>query len=268
MVSSPEEFHEGFGTETYLSTRYRDIGDFSETTLKGLHKFYSNGASGLKIFEIGCGPVIVHQISAAPYASEIVLSDLVDSNLEAVQLWLDKNPNAHDWTQYFRYVLQTLEGKGEEEEVAKRESQLRSVIKAVIPCDVTKDPLLPPGYEGPYDVVLDSLALGSAGSTDAYLVAALTRISKLIKPGGRFISKTVLVEGATAPSRLHTYPVGDSTFTVMHLSEEQLRSALKHAGFSSITVDRPPPQVSSERRAGAAYLPPGCSFVTALKDSV
>ena len=94
-----------------------------------------------------------------------------------------KNPNAHDWTQYFRYVLQTLEGKGEEE-VAKRESQLRSVIKAVIPCDITKDPLLPLDYEGPYDVVLESLALALVGNTDADLVAALTRISKLIKPGG------------------------------------------------------------------------------------
>ena len=183
MVSSPEEFQKGFKTETYLSARYSCIDDWDETTLKGLHKFYSNGVSGLKIFEIGCGPVIVHQISAAPYASEIVLSDIVDSNLEAVQLWLDKNPNAHDWTQYFRYVLQTLEGKGEEE-VAKRESQLRSVIKAVIPCDITKDPLLPPSYEGPYDVVLDSLALLLVGNTDADLVAALTRISKLIKPGG------------------------------------------------------------------------------------
>ena len=265
MVSSPEEFQKGFEVETYLSARYSCIDDWDETTLKGLHKFYSNGVSGLKIFEIGCGPVIVHQISAAPYASEIVLSDLVDSNLEAVQLWLDKNPNAHDWTQYFRYVLQTLEGKGEEE-VAKRESQLRSVIKAVIPCDITKDPLLPPGYEGPYDVVLESLALASVGNKDADLVAALTRISKLIKPGGRFISKTVLVEGATAPSWLHTYPVGDSNFTVMSISEEQLRSALKRAGFSNITVDKSAPQVSTTERIGAAYL--GCSFVTALKDSV
>ena len=179
-----------------------------------------------------------------------------------MQLWLDKNPNAHDWTQYFRYVLQTLEGKGEEE-VAKRESQLRSVIKAVIPCDITKDPLLPPGYEGPYDVVLESLALASVGNTDADLVAALTRISKLIKPGGRFISKTVLEEEATAPSWLHTYPVGDSTFTVMIISEEQLQSALKCAGFSNITVDKSPPQVSTTERA---YL--RCSFVTTLKDSV
>ena len=82
MVSSPEEFQKGFKTETYLSARYSCIDDWDETTPKGLHKFYSNGVSGLKIFEIGCGPVIVH--SAAPYASEIVLSDLVDSNLEAV----------------------------------------------------------------------------------------------------------------------------------------------------------------------------------------
>ena len=53
----------------------------------------------------------------------------------------------------------------------------------------------------------------------------------------------------------------------MSISEEQLRSALKRAGFSNITVDKSPPHVSIMEKIGRAeYV--GCSFVTALKDSV
>ena len=119
---------------------------FRETMFKGLHELYSGGASGLRILEIGCGPVIAWQISAAPFASEIVMADLVQSCRDAVQLWLDKSPKAHDWTPFFRYVVQTLEGKGEEE-IAKREEQLRNAVKAVIYCNAlefhqaTKDPM-------------------------------------------------------------------------------------------------------------------------------
>ena len=83
------------------------------------------------------------------------MADLVESCRDTVQLWLDKSPNAHDWTPFFRYVVQTLEGKGEEE-IVRREEQLRKAVKAVIYCDLLEDPPVPPGYEGPnYDVVLE-----------------------------------------------------------------------------------------------------------------
>ena len=74
------------------------------------------------------------------------MADLAECNRDAVRLWLDKKPAAHNWAPFVRYVVQTLEGKGEEE-VAKREEQLGRVITSTIPCDATKDPPVPPGYE-------------------------------------------------------------------------------------------------------------------------
>lgn len=50
--------------------------------------------------------------------------------------------------------MQKLEGEGEEE-AAKREEQLQKVITFIIPCDATEDQPVPPGCEGPYDVVVE-----------------------------------------------------------------------------------------------------------------
>ena len=40
------------------------------------------------------------------------------------------------------------------------QDHLRRLVKGVIPCDILCDPpLLVPGYEGPYDIILSSLCL-------------------------------------------------------------------------------------------------------------
>ena len=62
-------------------------------------------------------------------------------------------PQCTDFTAIFNYVFEDLEGK-REEEVVKRQDDLRRLVKGVIPCDILCDPpLLVPGYEGPYDII-------------------------------------------------------------------------------------------------------------------
>ena len=61
-------------------------------------------------------------------------------------------PQCTDFTAIFNYVVEDLEGKGEE--VVKRQDDLKHLVKRVIPCDILCDPpLLVPGYEGPYDII-------------------------------------------------------------------------------------------------------------------
>ena len=46
------------------------------------------------------------------------------------------------------------------------QDHLRRLVKGVIPCDILCDPpLLVPGYEGPYDIILSSLCLSAACTT-------------------------------------------------------------------------------------------------------
>ena len=267
MASSPEEYEKLFDAREYLLTRYQKVREtFHGTTLRGLHELYSGGASGLKILEIGCGPVIAYQISAAPFASGIVMADLVQSNRDAVQLWLDKSHNAHDWTPFFRHVVQTLKGAEEEEEIARREEQLRKVVK-VIYCNALEDPPVPAAYEGPYDVILTPLILSVLSKTKHELTACLSRLAKLLKPGGRFVSKTLLMEGSSATT--HKYCTGEGwTFVDLNISEEMFRAALTQTGFSDINIVKSPVLVERMKELqledpGLTYV--GMAYVSAIK---
>ena len=84
----------------------------------------------LRVLEFGGGPIIADLIPAAPYAEEIIFAEYSEKNREEVVKWLQKSPESHDWLPYFKFVVQTLEGKNSDEEVAIRESELRKKILA------------------------------------------------------------------------------------------------------------------------------------------
>ena len=52
---------------------------------------------------MGCGPTIHNVMPAAKWFDEIILSDYTPANLEALTKWLNKDKDAADWTQFFKY---------------------------------------------------------------------------------------------------------------------------------------------------------------------
>ena len=134
----------------------------------------------LKILDVGAGPSISNVISAAPYASEIVLAEYTENNHRALQQWLDRDPEAFDWTTFIKHVVVDVEG--EEKDIAVREDKIRSSIKAVVPCNITKDPLLPQDY-----VVQSVLCICAAVQTKDEYVVVFKRLSQFIKPNGKLI---------------------------------------------------------------------------------
>ena len=95
--------------------------------LKELRSFYSTLIKeedrNWNILELGCGPIIVYQISATKIASEIVLAEYASNNRQAVQQWLNKDPSCIDWTFAFNFVVKELEG-GSEADVDKRQRKI------------------------------------------------------------------------------------------------------------------------------------------------
>ena len=84
----------------------------------------------------------MYEISSARNATEIVLSEYTERNRAALQLWIMMNgdPKAHDFSQYFKYVVQDLEGRSEKE-AFERQEKLQRVVKAIVSCDITEDPI-------------------------------------------------------------------------------------------------------------------------------
>ena len=74
-------------------------------------------------------------LSAVPYAEEIIFAEYSEKNRQAVESWRQKSPDSHDWSPYFKFVVQNLEGK-ERHEVLIREDELRKKITHILPCDI------------------------------------------------------------------------------------------------------------------------------------
>jgi len=230
-----EDYQDKFDSHAFLQMYYTgDISPIRLFLLKQLHDFYQSYKSTdekLKILDVGSGPVVAHTISAAPQASEIVLSEYAEANREALLQWLKNDPQSHDWTPFFKHVVVDLEGKSEEE-VPIRAELVREVVKAVVPCDINSDPPIPTEYVDQYDIVTDFLCLLCACATREDYVAALVRLCALLKPGGTILLYTCEWKPFTSP----IFPVGSHKFFVLRLSREFISKSLEKAGFCDVKM--------------------------------
>ena len=105
-----------------------------------------------------------------------------------MEKWLQKSPESYDWLPYFKFVVQTLEGKNSDG-VAIRESELRKKIKHVLPCDIGwEDPVKWPSswssQSATFDVVSTSLCLEACVTSNEGYRRAIAKLKRYLKPGG------------------------------------------------------------------------------------
>ena len=229
---------DSFDVDAYLKVRYGDVNDQrAKFQLGKLHELFSTipkpNGEGLKVLDFGSGPVIQHCISVAAHASEIVFSDISESNRHAVQKWLNKETDAFNWSPHFDYVVKTLEGKGEKE-AREREEKVRQIAK-IIYCDALSPTSVQKGFEGPYDIVLEFGALEVACSDKDIYRKCTTKVASLLKHGGRFVHY-----GSNFNRHDHTTMlchVGALSFPFIRLTHEFVSSILREDGFTDVCVD-------------------------------
>ena len=165
-----------------------------------------------------------------------MFSDYAKPNLIALQKWVDKDPTAFDFTPLFEYVVQELEGK-EKSEAAKRQDDLRQLVKGVIFCDMTKDQYvgLPEGYEGPYDIIFSSLATPCACSTIEDYNKVIQRLTSCLKIGGKLILITPEAVQSCV-GIVYKYKAGNETFCGLGVNAELHNIALSEAGYRDTVV--------------------------------
>ena len=175
-----------FDPDDFLAKLYGDLSSEVRLKLQSYHEAFQALPFSLKILDFGSGPVIQHAISAAAHASEVVFSDISESNREAVKKWLHQDPTSFNWSPHFDHVVQIFEGKGEKE-AREREETLRNVVKAVAYCNVLEDTSIEDGFEGPYDVIIESACLAAACTSTKSFKEAVLRLNRLLKPGGTML---------------------------------------------------------------------------------
>ena len=97
--------YEMFDPWACLDYQYGEVNGFHHHSLKHIHEFCKScwsPSAGLKVLEFGAGPVIAYVIRASLYTSEIVLSEYMETNRKVLQIWLDCDPNAPNWSPFFK----------------------------------------------------------------------------------------------------------------------------------------------------------------------
>lgn len=177
---------EHFDSQRYLKQLFSDITIFQDVSIyvKLFAQFPDNS---LTMLDFGGGPNVFPLIMAAENVTRYIHSDYAKNNRDEVERWKEADPRAFSWKENITRCLKAEGKRGTDEEVASREARMRSVLEAVVPCDVTADNTVADGYEGPYDIVTCSYCLECLFTSTEGISEAIGRISKLVKPGGYFI---------------------------------------------------------------------------------
>ena len=115
-----------------------------------------------------------------------------------VAAWRERSRDAHDWSPYFRFVVQRLEGKGSEEALI-REAELRKKITHILSCDIAvDDPVKWPStwtsHLGSFDVVTTSFCIEAAVKSVIEYRNAIAKLRKYLKPGGYLVMRSSIGE--------------------------------------------------------------------------
>ena len=254
------DYQNKFDVKEYLTSYYSEVTPNYVFYIGGLVGAVKKHAdllkAGGKALDFGGGPSLWPSFLLAQYVDSIQFCDYTESNLHAVQAWLDRSPNAHDWTTFFRYLLRT--NQTPEDELSNWENRLREVL-GKIPlsrCDAN-DPNCPilSGPSNQYDIIVTCECLDVACQTIEAYKNAIKQLVRLLKPGGLLV--------ILAAVDCSYYMVGNERFTGLPLSEKLIREAVQEAGVSSDQITSESEKIGDKDDPLADYS--GGVIVSAVK---
>ena len=230
-VRSGNDYHDHFDTKSYLSAFLSGNPEYlvwDVFAAKCYHEFWSKlPRKNFRVLNFGGGPKISDLISAAPCVEEIIFAEYTEKNRQAVENWQKHLPDSHDWSAYFKFIVEKLEGNSSEE-ATNRESELRKKIRHILPCDIEwEDPVKWPSTWGPqsamFDVVTTSLCLEVCVKSYEGYRQAIAKLKGYLKPNGHIVMFGVLGESY--------YMVGQERFYCFPLSKNFIEETLASEGF-------------------------------------
>ncbi|XP_075184832.1 nicotinamide N-methyltransferase-like [Anomaloglossus baeobatrachus] len=225
-VTSQQKYINEFNAKQFLQTYHgaQDgvlTSEWTEFVIKNLHEtFIKGGVRGDTLLDFGTGASIYHLLSACEVFDNIIVSDLLEENRAEFQKWLEKDPDAFDWTHIIKCVCE-LEGNGDD--CDKKAEKLCSKVKEFLICDALKGKPFDPVDVSPVDCLLCCLCLEAPCKDMKSYCEVLKNFKDLIKPGGHLL----VLSGLNATR----YYVGANRFSLLSSNKEDLEKAFKEAGY-------------------------------------
>jgi NNMT/PNMT/TEMT family len=208
----------------YLADYYSEVEPDERETIAFFVDALREIPPGEPILFFGVGPTLHHVFLAAGRASEIHLADYLPENLAEIQRWLDREPDAHDWSAFVHYALER-EGLAAPTnfEIRQREQITRARITRLLEVDAGHSPPLPDRYATVVSAYCADSATGDRATWETYM----RNIAGLVRPGGTFIT--------AALRRADHYLVGGKPFPSANVDEHDMAEVL--AGDFAATVE-------------------------------
>jgi len=215
----------------YLETYFVNLGKDSDENLsfliKKLKKLNSN--KKMKILDFGSGPTIFSGLAAAPYASEIHLSDYLSSNLQEINKWIRSDTDAFDWSTCTKKVLELEISQNSEIDVHNRENLLRSKVKKVFRSDASLNwPIFSESIER-YPIVISNFCADSATSSKEIWRGYMKNIFNTVERNGMIL--------LAALRNCEYYFSGKHRFPSANVNEIDLLKILKANEFTKIDIE-------------------------------
>jgi hypothetical protein len=230
---SIEEYCEKFRPEQYLKEYYSSedmwntdmiLAKESWTWLSNMQRTFQSG------LDVGTGPVLEYPFMFAPYVSRYDLSDYVDSNLIAIDKWVHRHEQAHDWAPIFRGVLRAQDVPMDQ--LPNRSEQLRRVVGELRHVDLRQE--LPVGKAIKYDLVTSFFCTECVDTHPEGWARCKGRLLDLVAPGGAFFSAVV--------QNCSRYRVLGSWFPTCNLHPQDLERVLDSHEFDAEVESYPCPE--------------------------
>jgi hypothetical protein len=226
-ASGIDQYESSFDPTAYLRQYYSlpKLAADDETLFRNLCGWLRRtGRIYRNALDIGCGPTIHNSFALAPFAERIDLADYLDANLNEIRKWLECRPDAHDWDNLFRGVLECEETGANELENRKR--LYRSRVANLLHCDLrSADPI---GRSDGYELVTSFFCPECVASSKDEWRAMMTEILRLVRPGGA-------VFFAAIRDAAH-YEVLGKRFESTRIVESDYVDMLRTAGFRSDAI--------------------------------
>ncbi len=210
----------------YLETYFHELGQDSYENLlflvRELGKF--SNKPKMRILDFGSGPTVFAGLAAAPFASEIHLSDYLPSNLEEIKKWLTNDKSAFNWNACTEKLLE-LEGNINvtHKEILEREALLRKKVTQVFRSDASLEwPIFAEKIQK-YPIVISNFCADSATSSREVWQAYTKNMLNLVENGGQ-----VLI---SALRNCKYYKSGNQFFPSANVNENDLSDILKKEKF-------------------------------------
>lgn len=179
----------------------------------------------LVTLEFGGGPVLYSVATQVPYAREIHFCDFLRANLNEVRSWLNNEPDAFDWTPYFKQVLEEEGRPANPTTIGLRAAAIRRKVGHLSICDALAE--APLGQDvARYDLVVANYCTDVAAATISEWMRIMCNIGSLVEPGGWLLVS--VTTGATTNTFV-TSP-DQRSFPCVDLSDEELYRGFITAG--------------------------------------